>query len=53
MSSVANINQEKLHALCRKLAASQACSFEDTLKAVFDPHGHRQAGNTLFDCCVV
>ncbi|KAL9549938.1 hypothetical protein PS6_005806 [Mucor atramentarius] len=44
--SVADINREKLNALRHKLAASQDSSFEDNLKAVFDPHGHRQAEST-------
>lgn len=44
--SVADINREKLNALRHKLAASQDSSFEDNLKAVFDPHGHRQAGTS-------
>lgn len=53
MSSVGDINRKKLDALCKKLAASHESSFEANLKAVFDVHGQRQAGNPLFNCCVV
>ncbi|GAN09205.1 hypothetical protein MAM1_0250d08727 [Mucor ambiguus] len=48
MSSVADINREKLNALRNKLAIGQGFSFEDNLKAVFDPHGGRQAAPFLY-----
>lgn len=44
---VADINREKLNAIRNKLAKGQGFQFSDNLKSVFDPNGHRQAGNII------